>query len=51
MGNNPPDVARHRQTALLIVSLGAFMVSVDTTIVNINLPTTDGSFNVGMALF
>ena len=50
MGNVPPDGARHRHTALLIVALGAFMVSVDTTIVNINLPTIAGSFGVGMAL-
>jgi MFS family permease len=50
MGNVPPDGARHRHTALLIVALGAFMVSVDTTIVNISLPTIAGSFGVGMAL-
>ncbi len=44
-----PDGMRYRHAALLIVALGALMVSVDTTIVNISLPAIAVSFGVDPA--
>ncbi|WAC04496.1 MAG: MFS transporter [Methanoregula sp.] len=45
-----PPTARQQHAVLLIVSLGAFMVSIDATIVNIALPSIAQSFGIDMGL-
>jgi DHA2 family metal-tetracycline-proton antiporter-like MFS transporter len=49
MGPDLPGDARYRHAALLIVALGGLMVSVDTTIVNISLPSIAASFGADPA--
>jgi DHA2 family metal-tetracycline-proton antiporter-like MFS transporter len=41
---------RQQHAVLLVVSLGAFMVSIDATIVNISLPSIARSFDIDMGL-
>jgi EmrB/QacA subfamily drug resistance transporter len=45
-----PLTARQQHAVLVIVSLGAFMVSLDATIVNITLPAIARSFGIDMGL-
>lgn len=45
-----PLTVRQQHSVLLIVSLGAFMVSIDATIVNIALPGIAQSFGIDMGL-
>ncbi|MFA4848244.1 MAG: MFS transporter [Methanoregula sp.] len=44
------EITREHRIALLIISFAAFMASLDSTIVNISLPTIASSFNVDISI-